>query len=493
MARGTVTFLIRAKNATGRQLKRVRAEFQRLGVAARKGLSVAAGAVTGLAVAMASLFAIGRKVYSAYSKQVQAEAKLASVLRATGGAAGYTISELVDLAGQLQKTTGIGDETILSMQGILASFKNIRGDVFRDATEAILDMSVVMLKAGKSQAEIEQTSVQVGKALNDPIKGMTALSRVGVTFTDQQREMVKYYQENNKLAAAQAIVLRELKGEFGGAAAGQDKQVLSMKALANEFGDMLELFGAAIFESEEFASGLGYIRAKLSELANSGEIDSFVGNLAAGFEAILPIINGVAKGLSFVADGIRYVSIAAGSLAGGSTIEDASKAAFLGTGERGKRQREMEQERAKAEREARKRARIEDEKDALEFAKRQRKIEDEENAAEYRLLEEQIKREKALKDAAAQAEISRRKALSSEIEKLELSNLGPVESSFRADALSSIGGSLGGRKTGQDDAVLQAQREQIRVMLDSKKALLEIQKNTAESASASLETGQRFA
>ena len=77
-------------------------------------------------------------------------------------------------ASQLQRLTGIGDETILAMQGILLTFTQIRGQVFKDATQVILDVSVAMGQ------DLQQTAIQVGKALNDPILGVSALSRVGI-------------------------------------------------------------------------------------------------------------------------------------------------------------------------------------------------------------------------------------------------------------------------------------------------------------------------
>jgi hypothetical protein len=61
------------------------------------------------------------------------------------------------------------------------------------------------------------------KALNDPIKGITALSRVGVSFTQQQKDQIKAMQDAGNTAGAQAIILAELTKEFGGSAAAAGK------------------------------------------------------------------------------------------------------------------------------------------------------------------------------------------------------------------------------------------------------------------------------
>jgi len=77
----------------------------------------------------------------------------------------------------------------------------------------IQDMSAALGQDGKSSA------IQLGKALNDPIKGITALSRVGVSFTAQQKEAIKADVKRGDTLSAQKIILAELSKEFGGSAA----------------------------------------------------------------------------------------------------------------------------------------------------------------------------------------------------------------------------------------------------------------------------------
>jgi hypothetical protein len=54
--------------------------------------------------------------------------------------------------------------------------------------------------------------------LNDPIKGITALQRVGVSFTKSQKDQIKTLVDSGKTLDAQKLILRELGKEFGGAA-----------------------------------------------------------------------------------------------------------------------------------------------------------------------------------------------------------------------------------------------------------------------------------
>jgi hypothetical protein len=172
-------------------------------------------AALGLGVLTAGAVAAGGAIAGLTAlagKQERAEAKLEAVLKATGHAAGYTADQMKELARDLQKMTGIGDEELLDTQAIMASFKNIQGSEFKGAMLSLLDMSTVMGQDAK------QSAVQLGKALNDPVLGITALRRVGVTFTESQKEVIKQMVDMGDVAGAQNIILQELQTEFGGAA-----------------------------------------------------------------------------------------------------------------------------------------------------------------------------------------------------------------------------------------------------------------------------------
>ena len=182
---------------------------------------------------------VGRAV-DAFSEQQVVVAKLEQTLRSTAFASRLSSRELQGLAANLQKLTGIGDETIISMQGILLTFTKIKGQIFKDATEAIIDVSVAMGQ------DLQQSAIQVGKALNDPITGVSALSRVGIQFTDTQKEMIKLFVKQNKIAEAQTIILDELRVQFGGTAKNLDTTTKAVKRLQAEFGDLLETQGGKL-------------------------------------------------------------------------------------------------------------------------------------------------------------------------------------------------------------------------------------------------------
>jgi len=138
-------------------------------------------------------------------------AKLEAIIKATGGAAGVSSYEMLALANSIQSATGVSNTLILKAEGMLATFKNLGEDVFPRATQAIIDMSAV-------QGSLEGNTLALGKALNDPITGVSALTRVGVTFTESQKEQIKVLQESGDIMGAQTIILKELEGQFEGAA-----------------------------------------------------------------------------------------------------------------------------------------------------------------------------------------------------------------------------------------------------------------------------------
>lgn len=141
------------------------------------------------------------------------------VIKTTGGVANVTAKQVDDLAVAISNKTGIDDDAVKAASNLLLTFTNVRNevgkgnDIFNRATAASQDMAAALGVDGKGAA------IQLGKALNDPVKGITALSRSGVSFTEQQKKQIKSMVESGNTLGAQKIILKELGKEFGGAAA----------------------------------------------------------------------------------------------------------------------------------------------------------------------------------------------------------------------------------------------------------------------------------
>jgi hypothetical protein len=196
-----------------------------LDVGKKFGVAFGAAAVGGLVLTIKNTI-----------EQEKVLAQLEARVRSTGGAAGFTSGALAQMAGDLQKVSTFGDEAIISMQSVLLTFTQVRGDEFKGASQAILDMSTAL------GMDLKSAALQVGKALNDPILGVSALARAGVQLTASQKEAVKSLVEVGDVAGAQRIILKELETQFGGAAAAARNTLGgALVSLKNAFGDLFEV------------------------------------------------------------------------------------------------------------------------------------------------------------------------------------------------------------------------------------------------------------
>ena len=145
--------------------------------------------------------------------QEKAEQKVEQAVRSTGAAAGFSAGELKNMAAELQEITVFGDEDILNnVTAQLLTFTNIAGDQFKEAQMAAMNLATVL------DGDLKSASIQLGKALNDPIANLSALSRSGIQFTQAQKDMVKELWNAGEKAKAQSIILEELNKQYGGQA-----------------------------------------------------------------------------------------------------------------------------------------------------------------------------------------------------------------------------------------------------------------------------------
>jgi hypothetical protein len=230
-----------------------------------------------------------RSMINATREQILAETQLNAVLKSTAGVAGLTAKELTNMASALQKQTRFGDEAIIKAQSLMLTFTKVGKEVFPDAIEAVLNMSEAMGQ------DLQQGVIQVGKALNDPILGVTALRRVGVQLTKQQEEQVKAFTKSGQIARAQKIILSELETQFGGVAkAAGETMPGALDQMNNAIGDAQESIGEVLSpvvvtisdDIENLANIIGEAAKELSPFINAVntkiEKDGFFGTLFGG-------------------------------------------------------------------------------------------------------------------------------------------------------------------------------------------------------------------
>lgn len=184
--------------------------------------------------------AMGLAVKAAADSE-NATAQLNAVLKSTKGIAGVTADEVLNLSSALQKLSPFEDEAITGAQSMLLTFTKIGKEIFPDATQTVLDMSTALGQ------DLKSSSIQLGKALNDPINGVNALRRVGVAFTDEQQDLIKRLVESGKTLEAQKLILAELSTEFSGSAKAQAETFGGqITVLKNQVGDLMEVIGNAL-------------------------------------------------------------------------------------------------------------------------------------------------------------------------------------------------------------------------------------------------------
>ena len=192
----------------------------------------------------APIAALGFTAVKAFDQQAKAIAQVEAGLKSTGNSVGYTSKQLQQMASDLQTKTIFGDEEILKdATSQLLTFTNIAGDQFARTQSVALDL------ATRLDGDLKSASIQLGKALNDPIANLSALSRSGIQFSEDQKQVIKSLTESGRLAEAQTVILDELEKQYGGSAEAAAKAGTGgLKQLANSFGDLQEEFGKIIME-----------------------------------------------------------------------------------------------------------------------------------------------------------------------------------------------------------------------------------------------------
>ena len=184
------------------------------------------------------------KAFLAQVKAAAAQEKvlkqLDSILRSTGHAANLTSIQLDSMAKGLASLTSFSDEAIHGVERLLLTFTNIKDDVFPDALALTLDMAEAFGTDARSAA------IQLGKALNDPVKGFTALKRIGVSFTAEQQKMIKNFARQGDVVSAQKVILEELNIEFGGVARNAGSISTRLALLSESWGDFTERLGVSL-------------------------------------------------------------------------------------------------------------------------------------------------------------------------------------------------------------------------------------------------------
>lgn len=243
------------------------------------------GAIAGGA-ALAGVVALGAAVAGGVQSALESRQLYAATeqtITTMGNAAGRSADQVVDLASSLSDAAGqslFGDDQIQQSENLLLTFGNIKGETFDLATALTVDLAQALGGAPKDQA------MALGKALDNPSEGYKALSRAGLTFSDDQITMMKTMQDAGDIAGAQAIMIEALNKQVGGQAAAAAKAAGGMVQFKAGLGETFETIGS------ELLPILDELGAWLASPEVQAAIQTFATSLANGIRIAATWISG---------------------------------------------------------------------------------------------------------------------------------------------------------------------------------------------------------
>lgn len=209
--------------------------------AAASGLMRFGPAAIAGGVALTALALGAREALNAFQELEREEATIEGVLHATGNAAGRTMEDIQGLVTSIRQTTLATESSVRKAAAILLTFRSISGETFDAALRSAQDLSAVGF------GSMESAATMLGKALEDPILGLTAMRRVGVTFSETQKQVIKDLIETGQKLEAMRVIQEGVDRQVGGVSVRQ-AQTLSggYHQLSEAVSNFFEVLGARI-------------------------------------------------------------------------------------------------------------------------------------------------------------------------------------------------------------------------------------------------------
>lgn len=227
-----------------KEFKKLETTGQKIGFGLKKAFLPAAAALAGVGAASVSLVNAGERAATANARIEQINKSMGLFGESTQA----VTDRLVKLAEATARQTGIDQNSIKATQAKLLTFGEVAktadevGGAFDRATTLALDLAAAGFGAAETNA------VQLGKALQDPIKGITALAKSGVTFTDEQKAMIEALVESGQTLEAQEVILKAIEDQVGGTANATANATDKMKV---GFSQLTEQIGMALLPAVE--------------------------------------------------------------------------------------------------------------------------------------------------------------------------------------------------------------------------------------------------
>jgi len=249
-------------NTTSRRTGTATANIQRFGISFRS--------VVGPMVALTGALTLANKSLNTFGKRQADLNVLSAQLERIGVNGSKQLDELKAAADRLGDATLFSQDDFIQSFNVLSSFRAIAVESFTEVSSVAADIAQVM------GSDVKSATVQLAKALEDPKRGLTALSRSGITFNEAQTETIKKLVDSGKLLDAQALILETIKGQYEGAGEAAGKGFAgALDLLSENSGDAAEALGKGLEPAATAAAN-----ALAAVLENVSKIPAPAGQLA---------------------------------------------------------------------------------------------------------------------------------------------------------------------------------------------------------------------
>jgi hypothetical protein len=226
-----------------------------------KGIKTLAGPLAGLAPAfgIAGIIEFADRSIQAFQESQAALANVEAGLKSTGNAIGITGKQFSEMAARAQEVGIFEDDTIMqNATAQLLTFGSIGKNNFERVQNAAMDVAAKLNGVAVTGENLKGISIMMGKAMDDPVRGMGAMRKAGLQFDQQQENMIKTMALSGNKHGAQVLMLKEIERLYGGTSVALGKTDKGMEIIAkNKMGDTMENIG------EQLAP----IKAQLFEMA----------------------------------------------------------------------------------------------------------------------------------------------------------------------------------------------------------------------------------
>ena len=256
------------------------ANIQRFGISFRS--------VVGPMVALTGALTLANRSLNTFGQRQADLEVLSAQLQRIGAGGSKQLDELRAAADRLGDATLFSQDDFIQSFNILSSFRAIAVESFTEVSEVAADIAQVM------GSDVKSATVQLAKALEDPKRGLTALSRSGITFNEAQTETIKKLVDSGKLLDAQALILDTIKGQYEGAGEAAGKGFAGALDLLSENAvDAAEALGKALEPAAtEAANALAAVLEQISKIPQPlADATLKVGLATTGFILLKKAVN----------------------------------------------------------------------------------------------------------------------------------------------------------------------------------------------------------